>query len=65
MKTQGRTLTCVNICSCSINHWASQVEAQAFARHVKVCLSRWFQNLVCDHFFSFRQEPRKEVTKCS
>ena len=35
MKTQGRTLTCVNIYSCSINHRASQVGVQVFTRHVK------------------------------
>jgi len=61
METQGRTFAYVNICSCSINHWASQVEAQASTWHVKVCLPRWFGNLACDHFFSFRWGPRREL----
>ena len=39
MENQGRIFTRVNICSCFINHWATQVGAQAFTWHIKVCIS--------------------------
>ena len=45
METLGRTLTCVNICSCSINRRASQAGAQIFTWTLKYAFLGDFETL--------------------